>query len=64
MGLSYFPPVVPLVVTGSMEPLEIFHRIRTPSFHHIAQALQGHSLHVFDCPPLYQHALVPSSFRI
>jgi len=31
---------------------------------HIAQALQGRTLHVFKCSPLYWHALVPSSFQI
>jgi hypothetical protein len=34
------------------------------SFSHIIQALQDHSLHIFRCPPLYQHALVPSPFRV
>lgn len=31
---------------------------------HSAQALQGHSIHVFCCPLLYRHAIFPSSFRI
>ena len=34
------------------------------SFSPIAQALQSHSAHVFGCPLLYQHAVVPSPFRV
>jgi hypothetical protein len=34
------------------------------SFNHIAQALRGRALHVFQRAPLYQHALVPSTFRL
>ena len=34
------------------------------SFNHIAQALRSHAIHVFRRSPLYQHALVPASFRI
>ena len=34
------------------------------SFSHIAQALQSNSAHVFGCPLLYQHAVVPSPFRV
>ena len=34
------------------------------SFSHIAQVLQSHSLHVFGRSLLYQHALVPSPFRV
>src|SRR5215831_19958498 len=45
-----------------------FHRWRLgfkqSSLRLIAQALQDHSLHIFRCLPLYQHALVPSPFRV
>jgi len=45
-----------------------FHRwtlgFRQSSFDHIAQALQGHNIHVFCRSPLYRHALVPSPFRV
>lgn len=34
------------------------------SFSHIAQALQSHSLHILVYSLLYQHALVPSLFRV
>ena len=34
------------------------------SFSHIAQALQDHSVHIFHCLPLSDHALVPSPFRV
>src|SRR5215831_21143996 len=30
----------------------------------IAQALQDHSVHIFRCPPLSDHALVPSPFQV
>jgi hypothetical protein len=32
--------------------------------HHIAQVLQDHNIPVFGCPLLYDHALVPSPFRV
>ncbi len=34
------------------------------SFNLIAQALRSDSIHAFGRPPLYQHALVPSAFRL
>ncbi len=37
---------------------------RQSSFSPIGQALQDDRLHVFDGLPLYEHALVPSPFRV
>jgi len=37
---------------------------RQSSFSPIAQALQSNSVHVFRCPLLYRHAVVPSPFRV
>src|SRR2546427_740571 len=34
------------------------------SLRRIAQAFQDHSIHIFCCSPLSQHALVPSPFRV
>jgi len=34
------------------------------SFSHIAQALQGHNIHVFCYSLLYRHALVPFPFQV
>ena len=37
---------------------------RQSSFNHIAQALQDRNLHIFGYSLLYEHALVPSPFRV